>query len=148
MAVNPDDHDEWAIQKLLTRYARAVDLRDWDLYKSCFAPDAVIDYTASGGVRASRDEATQWVSDAIAMFPMSQHLVVNFDIRVDGERATSYADFYNPMGRPDGSGGQSLLFVGGAYVDKLEKRLGEWKITERVEKMYWFTGDWPSDVVV
>jgi 3-phenylpropionate/cinnamic acid dioxygenase small subunit len=142
------DHDKWAIISVLTRYARAVDTRNWDLYKSCFTPDAIIDYSASGGVRAERDQATAWVSAAIEPFTMSQHLVMNHEIEIDGDSARSYADFYNPMGRPDGKGGLALLFVGGAYVDRLERRAGEWFIVERTEKMYWFTGTWPEDVAL
>lgn len=136
------------IVQLLTRYARAVDTRDWDLYQTVFAPDAVIDYTSSGGIRGTRDEATAWVSKAIEMFSMSQHMVVNHDIHVDGDTATSHSDFYNPMGRPDATGGLSLLFVGGAYKDRLRRTGDGWVITERVEEMKWWTGDWPEGVTV
>src|ERR1700751_881744 len=38
--------DELEIATLLTRYARAVDSRDWDLYRSVFTDDAHIDYAA------------------------------------------------------------------------------------------------------
>lgn len=49
--------DEQAISALLYRYARAVDTKDWALYRSVFTDDAVIDYTSAGG---SPDPATRW----------------------------------------------------------------------------------------
>ena len=35
---------------LLYRYARAVDTKDWDLYRSVFTDDAHIDYSSAGAV--------------------------------------------------------------------------------------------------
>jgi 3-phenylpropionate/cinnamic acid dioxygenase small subunit len=37
--------DEAAIAALLYRYARAVDTKDWELYRSVFTDDAYIDCT-------------------------------------------------------------------------------------------------------
>lgn len=140
--------DRQAIIRLLTSYARAVDTKDWDRYERVFTPDAVIDYTSSGGIRGTRGEARAWVAEALEIFSMTQHIVTNHDISVDGDTATSYADFYNPLGRPDGAGGLTLLFVGGAYRDQLRRTGDGWRITHRVEDMFWFTGAWPEDVVV
>ena len=40
--------DEVAIAALLYRYARAVDTKDWELYRSVFTDDAYIDYSSAG----------------------------------------------------------------------------------------------------
>jgi SnoaL-like domain len=142
------DGDYEKIVRVLTTYARAVDTRDWDLYRTVFAPEAVIDYTSSSGPRAPLEPATAWVSKALSFFSMSQHMVVNHDIVVDGDTATSHTDFYNPMGRDNGQGGQDLLFVGGAYKDQLRRTGDGWVITERVEEMKWWTGVWPEGVTL
>lgn len=136
--------DRLAIEDLLTTYARAVDTKDWDLYESVFSDDAVIDYTSSGGIRGSRSEVRAWVSKALELFTMTQHIVTNHHIVVDRDTATSHTDFFNPMGRPDGEGGLALLFVGGAYKDRLRRHQGRWWITDRYEEMLWFTGSWPG----
>jgi 3-phenylpropionate/cinnamic acid dioxygenase small subunit len=136
--------DRLAIQDLLTTYARAVDTKDWDLYESVFSPDALIDYTSSGGIRGSRAEVRAWVAKALELFTMTQHLVTNHHIVVNGDTATSHTDFFNPMGRPDGKGGLALFFVGGTYRDELKREDGGWVITERIEEMLWFAGDWPQ----
>ena len=41
--------DELEIASVLNRYARAVDGKDWDLWRSLFTDDADIDYSSVGG---------------------------------------------------------------------------------------------------
>ena len=55
--------DRIEIDDLLTRYATAVDSKDWDLFASCFTPDAFLDYTSAGGVKGPLPEVTKWLSD-------------------------------------------------------------------------------------
>ena len=43
--------DELEITALLYRYARAVDTKDWELYRSVFTDDAHIDYSSAGADR-------------------------------------------------------------------------------------------------
>jgi 3-phenylpropionate/cinnamic acid dioxygenase small subunit len=129
--------DRIAIDDVLTRYATAVDARDWDLYRSVFTADAVIDYTSSGGIRGGVTEVTTWLSDALSIFSMSQHLVTNRDIRVTGDTATSRSYFYNPMGRTKRNGTLDLMFVGGFYRDKLLRTADGWRIAERIQDTAW-----------
>ena len=56
--------DRIEIQDLMVRYAMAVDGRDWDLYRSVFTSDAVIDYTGSGAICAPVDEMVPWLAAA------------------------------------------------------------------------------------
>ena len=42
--------DELEITALLNRYARAVDTKDWTLYRSVFTDDAHIDYSSAGAI--------------------------------------------------------------------------------------------------
>ena len=51
--------DRLEIGDLLTRYATAVDRRDWDLYRSVFTTDAEIDYTSAGGIAGTVDEVVR-----------------------------------------------------------------------------------------
>ena len=131
--------DRIEIDDLLTRYATAVDTRDWDLYQTVFTPDAFIDYTSSGGIRGDLAEVTKWLSDALSGFSMSQHLVTNRDIRVAGDTATSRSYFYNPMGRTKRDGTLDLMFVGGYYRDQLRRTGDGWRIAERIQDTAWFS---------
>ena len=124
--------DRIEIDDVLTRYATAVDTRDWNLYQTVFTADALIDYTSSGGIRGGVAEMTKWLSDALSIFSMSQHLVTNRDIQVAGDTATSRSYFYNPMGRTKRDGTLELMFVGGFYRDQLRRTADGWRIAERV----------------
>lgn len=132
--------DRLEIDDLLTRYATGVDRKDWDLWQSCFTPDAVIDYTAFGGIRGGVLEVRAWLEKTMQMFSMSQHMILNTEIEFDGDTATSRAGFYNPMALPQGDGEKRLLFFeGGYYLDRLVRTEEGWKIRERVEEFSYST---------
>jgi hypothetical protein len=131
--------DRIEIDDLLTRYAHAVDTRDWLLYESCFTADAFIDYTSSGGIKGRLAEVRQWLSDVMPVFAMTQHLVINRSIKLNGDKATSRSYFFNPLGLPDGKGGMTLYFDGGYYNDKLVRTEHGWRISERIEESAYST---------
>lgn len=131
--------DRLEIDDLLTRYAVAVDTKDWALYESCFTPDAEIDYTSAGGIRGSLGEVRRWLEEVMQLFPMTQHVVANRVIRVDGDRATCRSYFYNPMGMDDGRDGMKLFIDGGYYEDELVRTKDGWKISRRVERSAYST---------
>ena len=129
--------DRLAIQDLLVRYCKAIDTKDWDLLDTVFVPDAHVDYTSSGGVQGAYPEVRAWLAQVLPNFPVSQHAVSNFDIRIDGDRAQSRVYFYNPMGRPKPEGGVSMFFIGGYYVDELVRTEDGWRIAQRIEQQAW-----------
>jgi 3-phenylpropionate/cinnamic acid dioxygenase small subunit len=129
--------DRMEIEDLLTRYSTAVDTRDWDLYRTVFTADAFIDYTSSGGIRGDLDEVAKWMAEVLSLFSMSQHLVTNRDIRIEGDVATSRSYFYNPMAVTTPDGSQELTFVGGYYRDRLRRTADGWRIAERILDTAW-----------
>jgi 3-phenylpropionate/cinnamic acid dioxygenase small subunit len=136
--------DRLEIEELLTRYAWALDSKDFDRLDDVFTADAHIDYTSSGGVAGAFPEVKAWLVKVLALFPAYQHLVTNKDIRVDGDRATSRCELYNPMvtTKPDGSRG--VFYVGAEYHDQLARTPRGWRITERIEQSVWTDGDLPT----
>jgi 3-phenylpropionate/cinnamic acid dioxygenase small subunit len=131
--------DRIAIDDLLTRYATAVNTKDWDLYASCFTPDAFVDYTSAGGIKGHLPEVKAWLAERMQFFPMTQHVVTNRAVSISGDTATSRACFFNPMGLPADDGKLTLFFDGGYYNDKLVRTPGGWRITERVEETAYST---------
>ncbi|TML58422.1 MAG: nuclear transport factor 2 family protein [Actinobacteria bacterium] len=136
--------DRIEIDDLITRYATAVDTKDWDLYRTVFTDDAVIDYTSAGGIRGSLGEVVEWLSHALKLFPMTQHLITNRHVVLDGDTATGRSYYYNPLGRPDDKGGMQLLFFGGYYNDRFRRTADGWRIAERVEETAWVEGSLPG----
>ncbi|MFT4201577.1 nuclear transport factor 2 family protein [Gordonia sp. (in: high G+C Gram-positive bacteria)] len=128
--------DEAEIRRLLTRYATAVDERDWELYRTVFTPDAYIDYTsAPHGEAGTLDETVDWLSKNLTLLPMTMHCVMNIDTTFDGDRATVRAQFYNPLQIP-GVDGPS--FCGGYYNHSLVRTEDGWRSEKLVEDNIWF----------
>ena len=126
--------DRIEIDDLLTRYATAVDTKDWDLFASCFTADAFIDYTSAGGIKGTLSEVKQWLAQVMTAFPMTQHLVTNRAVVIAGDSATSRCVFFNPMGLAGDSGGLILFLEGGYYNDKLVRTAAGWRIAQRIEE--------------
>jgi 3-phenylpropionate/cinnamic acid dioxygenase small subunit len=131
--------DRQEIDDLLIRYATAVDTKDWDLYETCFMEDAFIDYESAGGIKGKLPEIRAWLEKTLAMFPMTQHVVCNRVIEIDGTRAKARSVFYNPMGLPQEDAANLLFFDGGYYNDQLIKTDAGWKIRERIEESSYST---------
>ena len=70
----------------------------------------------------------------MAGFPMTQHLIANIDVKLDGDRAAVRAMFYNPMGMPNGKS----FFCGGWYNHDLVRTADGWKSRRLIEEASWF----------
>jgi 3-phenylpropionate/cinnamic acid dioxygenase small subunit len=136
--------DRLDIEAVLTRYAWALDSKQFDELDQVFTPDAHIDYTSSGGEAGAYPKVKAWLAKVLPNFPAYQHLVTNKQITIDGDRATSRAEFYNPMVMAQRDGTTSIFFVGGEYHDQLVHTPNGWRITERVEKSIWTDGAVPQ----
>ena len=49
--------DRMEIQNILALYCEAIDNRDWEALDDFFTEDAIIDYTATGGLKCTLPEA-------------------------------------------------------------------------------------------
>jgi ketosteroid isomerase-like protein len=127
--------DQAEISALLYRYARAVDTKDWDLYRSVFTDDAKIDYSSAGAAVGTRDEVTEWLRAGFAAIAWSMHYVTNVEADVDGDTATVRAMFYNPMQLPGMTGTSSC---GGYYHHELVRTPGGWRSRHLREENVWF----------
>lgn len=137
--------DRAAIGDVLDDYAAAVDGRQWDLLHSLFTPDAVLDYTASGGPRGSRDAVLDWISASLPAVTLTQHLLTNRRIRVAGDEATARTELLNPL-LFAADGGTQMLLLGGRYDDRLRRTDQGWKLTERVHTTTWTAGPVPAQL--
>jgi len=126
--------DRVAIGDLLTRYATAVDRRNWDLYRTVFTTDAEIDYTSAGGIAGTVDEVVAFMDEVLSGFEMTQHLVANLEVEVDGDTARVTAMFNNPMRLPGGD----TWFTGGWYHHDLVRTADGWRSRRLREESAWF----------
>ena len=128
--------DHLAITALLNRYARAVDTKDWELYRSLFTDDAVIDYSSAGAIVGSRDEVVDWFSKNFGVIPWSMHYITNVEAEIHGDTATVRAMFYNPMQLP---GMSEMSACGGYYHHDVVRTAEGWRSRRLREENVWFT---------
>ena len=126
--------DELEITALLNRYARAVDTKDWDLYRTVFTDDAHIDYSAEVFL-GSLDEAIGFFSgDFSALVSMSMHYITNIESAIEGDIARVRAMFYNPT---QIKGLAELSTFGGYYYHELVRTPDGWRSPHLREEMVW-----------
>ena len=128
--------DRAEITDLLSRYARAVDRKDWQLFRSVFTPDARIDYTQMGGIAGDVDEVVGFLTEVMAMFEAKQHLISNVEIDLDGDTAKVTALVYNALKLPD----HDVWGTGGWYHHELVRTPDGWRSRSLVEEASWFSG--------
>jgi hypothetical protein len=136
--------DRAAIQDLIYRYAIAVDGRDWDLFRTVFSADAVIDYADSGGLRADLETTVKWMAEVLGIFAGLQHNMTNHLVEIDGDQARACTYFVAYHTVADGQGGETVLAFGGFYRDRLIRTPDGWRIAERVELGEWMQGPYPE----
>lgn len=137
------DHHE--IEVVVVRYATAVDTRDWSLLAEVFHDGAEIDYRANGGPLATYPQVIDLLTQAMAPFAASQHLMTNLTIEVQGEDATArvYRSAHMVTLVEDG---EVILAEGGFYDLVLRRGSGGWRITRMEARMVWLDGHWPDGV--
>jgi 3-phenylpropionate/cinnamic acid dioxygenase small subunit len=127
--------DKLEIHELLARYARGVDTKDWELWKSVFTPTAVVDYSSAGGAVGSPEEVATWLEQALKVVPMTQHFISNIEVELNGNNAKVRAMFYNPMQLP---GMAEMSFCGGYYHHEVVRTEEGWRSGRLVEENVWF----------
>ena len=127
--------DRLEISDLLARYARAVDTKDWTLWRTVFTEDAQLDYRSAGGPVGGREEVGTWLEEALAPFPMTQHLITNVEVVIDGDTAHARALFFNPMTFP---GHEEPSSCGGSYDHDLVRTPEGWRSERLLEQNAWF----------
>lgn len=144
MGITDDRAD---ISALLTDYTRGIDARDFDLVRTVFADDATLDYSSPGGPIGTPDEVIGWLRDMLAAVTVTQHLLTNLWIRLDGDSATARAELLNPL-LIAGDGAAELHLLGGSYDDRLRRTSHGWRITHRVHTTAWSAGPLPARLTV
>jgi hypothetical protein len=122
--------DEAAVKRVHLRYCRAVDRMDWDLLRSCYHPEAVDDH---GSFRGGVEEFVAWLGEVLPLLASTTHFTANQLVEIDGDRAwmESYTRAYHRIAATPDSPARDYT-TNMRYVDRLEKRQGEWRILDRV----------------
>lgn len=131
------ESDHRAIVRLLDRYAEAVDRRDFGLLESIFAPD--IEYDFGEWVARSRDEAIAVMRRYLDGCGPTQHLLGNYRVDVDGDRATSRV-YVRAFHVGIGAAAGRTYEMGGEYRDEWVRTPDGWRSRRRFGRAFWETG--------
>jgi SnoaL-like domain len=123
--------DRLEIQQLLVAYSTAIDRRRFDDLDNVFTEDAYIDYRAMGGIDGRYPDVKKWLSEVLPNFPSYAHMLGNFDVRVDGDTASSRTMCFNPMVMGAETG--QVYFCGLWYDDDFVRTPDGWRMSRRVE---------------
>lgn len=129
--------DRLAVEDLVTGYAAAVDDGDWDAYRALFTPSGRADYRSAGGVEGDMATIAEWLSGAMGLFPVRQHLIVNKHTTVTGDDATVRADYVNPMRSVSAPASAPDLVCAGRYAFTASRTADGWRLTDVVVEERW-----------
>jgi ketosteroid isomerase-like protein len=136
--------DEAAIKDVHLRYCRGIDRMDWEMVRSCYHPDAIDDH---GPFRGGIDAFIEWVQELLPKYQSTTHFSGNQLVEIEGDSAWAehYARAYHRTAATDDAPATDWI-LNLRYVDRMERRDGEWRIAHRVlacesERTVVITGD-------
>lgn len=148
--------DRMQIQDCIYRWCRAVDRLDYEGMRASFHPDAVDRHGAFDG---DIDGLVDWIRARHAAIPFSMHAVSNMLIEFAGPDRALVETYVRTTqrypaearqaldqlagGRAGSGDGPMDLLTCSRYVDRFERRNGEWKIALRT-----LVADWKQFVEV
>jgi len=132
--------DRLEIQDLVFHYADLIDRKQIDrLRDEVFTPDVHVDYSVFGGSVGDLATTLDFLKSALTdeLFPNSQHLNANVQVRLDGDTATGRIMCFNPMEMRLPDGARLTYFLGLWYVDEYRRTDRGWRISRRAEEKSW-----------
>lgn len=123
--------DKQDILDCLTRFSRGMDRFDRELFLSAFHPDATI---AAGPFVGDPATCYDWAAPLHEEGQVStHHNLLNVTYDIDGDTAHTET-YYLFVGR---NRDETNWVAGGRYVDRLERREGQWRISLRTNAVEW-----------
>ena len=135
---------EAEIRRVVARYCRGIDRMDRALVRSCYHDDARdVHGSFDGGV----DEYLDWVWRLLEKYDATAHYVANQLVEIDeASPDRARVETYGVAVHRAATGEPHLnLTTGFRYVDRFERRDGEWRIARRVAVTDWSRRHAPDD---
>lgn len=122
-----------SIYELSCLYMRGLDRTDRALLRSVFFDDAYCEY---GFINGSPEEFVEYAITALQGHEANQHMIGNALYEIEGDEA--YGEVYfHAYHKIKGVAGYEDIIIAGRYLDRYQKRDGEWKIVYRSELVDW-----------
>lgn len=115
----------------------AVDQHAWDRLNDVFTPDALVDYTATGGIARPYPEVKAWLAATLPVFTGMQHVLGQRRVEIDGDSAAVRAYVTNPLLIDREGRAPWRADLGGVYVHTLVRTPAGWRSWQLVEELLW-----------
>ena len=142
MGADPQElSDRQQISELCTRYASAVDARDFAGVANCFTHDGSLETALPPRTMRGRAEIERVLATQTSTVLAAQHIVTNHAYTVDGDTGlgtSSFVMFRWPKAQEQPG---PPAAHGGAYFDRLERTADGWKIKHRRIEILWGPGE-------
>ena len=132
-----EHQDHQAIVDLTIAYAWALDMREFELLRNIFLPEATALLVDE---RTGVDSIIERVRSALEPLDASHHLIGNHQVTVDGDRATCRCYLQAQHVREGTQGGSNYIFAG-RYEDDLVRTAAGWRIARRTLVRVWSDGN-------
>jgi hypothetical protein len=131
--------DERAIVAVLNRFCRGIDRLDEELIRSCYHEDATDDH---GLYKGSAEGFAAFVVPVLGKaFSATMHTLGQSIIEFESDSVARAETHVIARHTRKGDDGELLESVGARYVDRLEMRGSEWKLSSRIVVYEWSTTD-------
>lgn len=120
--------DRKACEDVIMRYGRSLDWLDEAAQGACFWPDADIDY---GFFQGSGQDWIPMVMAVEAGSTRRWHVSTSVMVQVNGDHARAESYGLTVAATENEQGELVDTMFGGRYLDELQKRDGEWRISRR-----------------
>ncbi|MBA59102.1 MAG: hypothetical protein CMQ40_08000 [Gammaproteobacteria bacterium] len=124
-------------------YAMGIDTHDFELLRSVFAEEIVMDFEDYSRKPSEKLRADAWVESCKPLFlglTSTQHVMTNPVVKVFGDTATCRMYMQAEHFLETEKGLESYV-LGGYYLDKLVRSGGRWFITGVTLKLFWTRGN-------
>jgi ketosteroid isomerase-like protein len=121
--------DKQQIHEALMRYARGVDRGDAALICSAYHPDAVDEHGVGDYTGVTVGPG---IVEMMADLRVSSHHITNHLITVHDATTAGCESYFTVWQSHQVDGTDAVLHALGRYVDRFEKRDGEWRIAHRL----------------
>ena len=121
--------DKEAIRQAVLRYCRGVDRADEELLASAYHPDAVDHH---GATPLEGTAIAPGILELVGQSTASLHQITNQFIELHGPDTAAAETYFTAWQGMEFEGAERMLLAIGRYVDRFEKRDGEWRIADRL----------------
>lgn len=127
------------IVDLAVRYTWALDTKDFDDLRNVFTADAtgMLRGVECNGI----DNIIERIVGALSGLEVSQHLVGNHQVTIDGSTGTHRCQLHSQHVFRYDDGSEGHLIVGGFYDDRVALTGDGWRISHRTMTQTWIDGD-------